>query len=55
VDFSYSLNWHDEYQNQNGDWIQFVNKTSLTKFKGSDLTGQETYQGISGSFIGPFQ
>ena len=55
VDFSFSLGWHDEYKDDSGSWIPFASKSSFTQFKGSTLTGQETYQGVSGNQIGPFQ
>jgi hypothetical protein len=55
VDFSFSFSWPDEYKNQSGDWIQFTTISTQTKFSGSNLTGQQTYQGVSGAPIGPFQ
>jgi hypothetical protein len=55
VDFSFSFSWPDEYKNQSGTWVQFTTINTQTQFSGSNLTGQQTYQGVSGAPIGPFQ
>jgi len=52
--FSYSLNYHIEYQNQNGDWIPFVPVQTTTQFN-ADGSCQEIYQGVPGRPQGPWQ
>jgi hypothetical protein len=52
--FSYSLNYHIEYLNQNGDWVSFTPVETTTEFL-SDGSCQETYQGVPGGWKGPWQ
>ena len=55
VDFSYPYSWSDEYQNASGDWVNFASPQTITKFRGSDRACQEIYQGVPGSWQGPWQ
>jgi hypothetical protein len=54
VDFSFSITWADQYQNDQNQWVDFPSMQTTTKFKGSDKTCQEIYQGASGSWQGPY-
>jgi hypothetical protein len=55
VDFSYSLIWMDQYLNAQTNWVDFANMQTTTSYRGSDKACQETYQGVSGSWQGPWQ
>jgi hypothetical protein len=54
VNFSYSLTWADEYLNADGNWVSFVTMHTTTEYRGSDLKCREIYQGVSGSWQGPW-
>ena len=53
-DFSYDYTWHDQYQNDAGEWVDFVTVNRRTVYHGNDKKCQVTYQGVSGSWQGPF-
>jgi hypothetical protein len=54
VDFSYSLTWTNEYLNASSNWIPFAPLSTTTQFRGSDRKCMETYQGVPGSWQGPW-
>ncbi len=55
VDFSYGRSWQIEYQNDEEQWVPFASVATLTEFRGSDKKCRETYQGLSGTWQGPWQ
>ena len=55
VDFSFPLDWTDEYLNASGEWIQFANLEMITKFRGADQACQVIYQNVPGRYQGPWQ
>jgi hypothetical protein len=55
VDFSFTRTWTNEYQNAASNWIGFATINNLTEFHGSNQTCRETYQGVQGSWQGPWQ
>jgi hypothetical protein len=55
VDFHYYLSWEDQYQNDAGDWIDFVPILIKVEFRGSDKKCRVIYQGFpSVDWQGPF-
>jgi hypothetical protein len=52
--FSYTLNYHNEYQNQSGHWIPFVSVQTTTIYQ-TNGSCQEIYQGVPGGSQGPWQ
>ncbi|MGA2750690.1 MAG: hypothetical protein ABSG59_18110 [Verrucomicrobiota bacterium] len=55
VDFSYTTTWQDQYLDANSNWVTFANLSTLTEFRGSDQACRETYQGVPGSWQGPWE
>jgi hypothetical protein len=55
VDFSFTLNWEDEYLNASSNWVGFASMAATAQFRGSDQACQETYQSVPGSWQGPWQ
>jgi hypothetical protein len=56
VDFSYTINWGLQYQNNSGGWVTFKTNTTVTSFSGTSQSACVTYDGVQGVCPqGPFQ
>lgn len=53
-DFSYRNTWTNEYLNEVGSWVPFSTLETTTEYRGADQKARETYQGVSGSWQGPW-
>jgi hypothetical protein len=54
MDFTFSSSWHDQYQDDNGNWVSFAPLTATWEFKGSDKKCRVTYLGVPADWQGPF-
>ncbi len=54
-DFSYTMTYEYRYENADDYLIKWATLTVVTAYKGSTLQCSETWQGISGSWQGPWQ
>ena len=55
VDFSFSTPaWHDQYRDENWNWVNFATLTLSIEFRGSDRKCRVIYCGIPGGWQGPY-
>jgi hypothetical protein len=55
VDFSYTVTWQEQYKNEAGEWVTFVDgESTVTQFRGTG-EAKVTNRGVSGIWQGPWQ